>query len=106
MLEPKRTASVSNSTSGDVLINGTDKCGSDKVLINDTTNDHPAGQQKTDYTSDGVADYNVFLLPGSDYCNMLLVTALGAAIRLFRIYQPSSVVWDEVQYVHRFMQKI
>lgn len=30
---------------------------------------------------------------------MLLVTILGAVVRLFRIYQPTSVVFDEVQYV-------
>lgn len=52
-----------------------------------------------DYTSEGVDDNDVFLLPVSDYQVMLGVTILGAIIRLFRIYQPSSVVFDEVQYV-------
>ena len=52
----------------------------------------------TSYKSDGVDDNDVFLLPGSDYVVMMLLTALGALVRVFRIYQPSSVVFDEVQY--------
>jgi dolichyl-phosphate-mannose-protein mannosyltransferase len=52
-----------------------------------------------DYTSDGVVDTDVFLLPGSDYQVLILVTFVAAVVRLFRIYQPSSVVFDEVQYV-------
>ena len=52
-----------------------------------------------DYTSDGVEDNDILLLPISDYQVMLLVTVLGAIVRLFRIYQPTSVVFDEVQYV-------
>lgn len=52
-----------------------------------------------DYTSDGVEDHDVFLLPGSDYQIMLGITVLATVVRLFRIYQPSSVVFDEVQYV-------
>ena len=31
-----------------------------------------------DYTSDGVVDTDVFLLPGSDYQVMILVTILGS----------------------------
>lgn len=52
-----------------------------------------------DFSSEGVVDHDVFLLPGSDYQIMGLLTILGAVVRLFRIYQPSSVVFDEVQYV-------
>jgi dolichyl-phosphate-mannose-protein mannosyltransferase len=51
----------------------------------------------TDYSSEGVEDHDVFLLPGSDYQIMLAVTLLAAVVRIFRIYQPSSVVFDEVQ---------
>jgi dolichyl-phosphate-mannose-protein mannosyltransferase len=51
------------------------------------------------YTSEGVADHDIFLLPGSDYQVMIAVTVLATIVRLFRIYQPSSVVFDEVQYV-------
>ncbi|TGJ83354.1 hypothetical protein E0Z10_g5421 [Xylaria hypoxylon] len=51
-----------------------------------------------DFTSDGVDDNDVFLLPVSDYQVMLLVTIIGAIVRLFRIYQPTSVVFDEVHF--------
>ncbi|KAI0395203.1 dolichyl-phosphate-mannose-protein mannosyltransferase 1 [Xylariaceae sp. FL0594] len=51
-----------------------------------------------DYTSDGVEDNDVFLLPVSDYNVMLLVTIIGAIVRVFRIYQPTSVVFDEVHF--------
>ncbi|KAI1263351.1 dolichyl-phosphate-mannose-protein mannosyltransferase 1 [Xylariaceae sp. FL1019] len=51
-----------------------------------------------DYTSDGVVDNDVFLLPVSDYYWMILVTILGAVVRVFRIYQPTSVVFDEVHF--------
>lgn len=57
-----------------------------------------AKKSHDDYTSDGVQDNDVFLLPISDYQVMLLVTVVGAIVRLFRIYQPTSVVFDEVQY--------
>lgn len=56
-------------------------------------------KQHEDYTSEGVEDNDVFLLPISDYQVMLGVTILGAIVRLFRIYYPDSVVFDEVQYV-------
>lgn len=49
------------------------------------------------YKSDGVEDNDVFLLPGSDYILMLGVTVLAAAVRIFKISQPTSVVFDEVQ---------
>jgi len=51
------------------------------------------------YQSDGVEDNDPFLLPGSDYQTALVLTILATIVRLFRIYQPSSVVFDEVQYV-------
>ncbi|KAH8648388.1 Dolichyl-phosphate-mannose-protein mannosyltransferase-domain-containing protein [Xylariales sp. PMI_506] len=51
-----------------------------------------------DYTSDGVEDNDVFLLPISDYQVMGVVTILGALVRLYRIYQPTSVVFDEVHF--------
>ena len=55
--------------------------------------------QPVTYASDGVRDYNIFNLPSSDYKLLALVTMVAAAVRLFRIYQPTSVVFDEVQYV-------
>ena len=60
-----------------------------------------AVKKHDDYTSDGVVDTDVFLLPVSDYQVMLVATFVAAVVRLFRIYQPSSVVFDEVQYVMR-----
>ena len=52
------------------------------------------------YTSDGVKDNDVFWLPASDYNIMFITTLLAAITRFYRIYQPTSVVFDEVQYVH------
>jgi dolichyl-phosphate-mannose-protein mannosyltransferase len=59
----------------------------------------PVTKRKDDYSSEGVEDNDPFLLPGSDFQLVLGITVLAAAVRLFRIYQPTSVVFDEVQYV-------
>lgn len=70
---------------------------------NGTHGTHANGNGKTpvkreqSYKSDGVEDNDVFLLPVSDYQIMLILTIVAAAVRLFRIYQPTSVVFDEVQ---------
>ncbi|KAJ5114694.1 hypothetical protein NUU61_000453 [Penicillium alfredii] len=50
------------------------------------------------YASDGVTDNDIFSLPGSDYKLLALITLVASAVRLFRIYQPSSVVFDEVHF--------
>ena len=52
---------------------------------------------KKSYASEGVKDNDIFLLPAFDYQVMAFMTVLAAAVRLFRIYQPTSVVFDEVQ---------
>ncbi|GAO18804.1 uncharacterized protein UV8b_05916 [Ustilaginoidea virens] len=52
----------------------------------------------TSYKSDGVEDHDIFQLPSSDYVVGLGLTLLGALVRIFRIYQPSSVVFDEVHF--------
>jgi len=44
-----------------------------------------------------VKDNDIFLLPVSDYQIMLALTALAAAVRMYRIWEPTSVVFDEVQ---------
>lgn len=49
------------------------------------------------YASDGVKNYDILNLPASDYKLLALVTLVAAVVRLFRIYQPTSVVFDEVQ---------
>lgn len=54
-------------------------------------------KKNEDYTSDGVSDQDIFLLPASDWQTLGLLTAVATVVRLFRIYQPSSVVFDEVQ---------
>ncbi|KAL9014422.1 MAG: hypothetical protein Q9173_000930 [Seirophora scorigena] len=51
-----------------------------------------------DYSSQGVNDNDIFMLPGSDFQLLGLLTAVAALVRLFRIYQPSSVVFDEVHF--------
>jgi dolichyl-phosphate-mannose-protein mannosyltransferase len=56
----------------------------------------PAAKRK-DYRSEGVQDNDIFLLPGSDFQLLGVLTVVAAVVRLFRIYQPSSVVFDEVQ---------
>jgi dolichyl-phosphate-mannose-protein mannosyltransferase len=53
--------------------------------------------KKKDYTSEGVQDNDIFLLPVSDFQVLGILTVVAAVVRLFRIYQPSSVVFDEVQ---------
>jgi dolichyl-phosphate-mannose-protein mannosyltransferase len=59
-----------------------------------------SSRQKTvGYQSEGVKDNDIFNLPSSDWQLLGFLTLLAAFVRLFRIYQPSSVVFDEVQYV-------
>lgn len=42
-------------------------------------------------------DNDIMNLPSSDFQFMILLTVIAVGVRLFRIYQPSSVVFDEVQ---------
>ena len=60
-------------------------------------NARPVKEKPSDYSSHGVTDNDIFLLPGSDLQLLSVLTVVAAAVRLFRIYQPSSVVFDEVQ---------
>jgi dolichyl-phosphate-mannose-protein mannosyltransferase len=63
----------------------------------------PNGSHKThsapakSYKSEGVGNYDIFSLPGSDWQLLVIITILGAAVRLWKITQPTSVVFDEVQ---------
>lgn len=41
---------------------------------------------------------DIFNLPTIDYKLMVILTIIATGVRLYRIYQPSSVVFDEVQY--------
>lgn len=54
-------------------------------------------QEPVSYTSHGVTDNDIFMLPPSDLQILGVITLVAALVRLFRIYQPSSVVFDEVQ---------
>ncbi|KAI6777974.1 Dolichyl-phosphate-mannose--protein mannosyltransferase-like protein [Emericellopsis cladophorae] len=54
--------------------------------------------KETSYRSDGVEDHDVFLLPLSDYWVVLALTLVALAVRVYKIYQPSSVVFDEVHF--------
>jgi hypothetical protein len=49
------------------------------------------------YTSEGVGDNDIFQFSASDWQLLGVITLLGAVVRLFRIQQPTSVVFDEVQ---------
>ena len=53
--------------------------------------------KRKSYASDGAKDNDIFLLPAMDYYIMGALTVLACAVRLFRISQPTSVVFDEVQ---------
>ncbi|KAJ5397099.1 hypothetical protein N7509_005212 [Penicillium cosmopolitanum] len=61
-------------------------------------NRKPVQTQPSSYASDGVKEYDILNLPASDYKLLVLVTLIGAAVRLFRIYAPASVVFDEVHF--------
>ncbi|KAF4471401.1 dolichyl-phosphate-mannose- mannosyltransferase [Fusarium albosuccineum] len=50
------------------------------------------------YKSDGVEDNDVFLLPVSDYWVVLGLVVVATIVRVYRIYQPTSVVFDEVHF--------
>ena len=60
-------------------------------------NPNHASQKSKGYTSDGVRDNDILKLPGTDWQLLGVLTVAAAVVRLFRIYQPSSVVFDEVQ---------
>lgn|SRR6478752_8100220 len=55
--------------------------------------------KNTSYQSDGVEDNDVFLLPLSDYWVALALILVATIVRVYKIYQPTSVVFDEVQCV-------
>lgn len=88
----------SNSSQNKVAPPATEKqaVASASAVVDPTYN----GWRNVPYKSDGVEDHDVFLLPVSDYILALGVTVAAAVVRIFRIYQPASVVFDEVQCVH------
>ncbi|KAH6688942.1 dolichyl-phosphate-mannose-protein mannosyltransferase [Plectosphaerella plurivora] len=70
----------------------------DKPAANSSKAVSKKQKKNTSYKSDGVEDNDPFLLPGTDYQLALAVTILSTIVRVFRIYQPSSVVFDEVHF--------
>ncbi|PGH26727.1 hypothetical protein AJ80_01673 [Polytolypa hystricis UAMH7299] len=54
--------------------------------------------KSSNYGSEGVKNNDILQLPVMDYKIMLVVTAIATVVRLFRIYQPTSVVFDEVHF--------
>jgi dolichyl-phosphate-mannose-protein mannosyltransferase len=54
-------------------------------------------KQPQGYTSEGVKDHDIFNLPASDWQLLGGLFVVACVVRLFRIAQPSSVVFDEVQ---------
>ncbi|KAJ4259590.1 Dolichyl-phosphate-mannose--protein mannosyltransferase 1 [Fusarium torreyae] len=54
--------------------------------------------KSTSYKSEGVEDNDVFLLPVSDYWAVLGLMVVATIVRVYRIYQPTSVVFDEVHF--------
>ncbi|KAF2641716.1 PMT-domain-containing protein [Massarina eburnea CBS 473.64] len=50
------------------------------------------------YASEGVKDHDIFNLPGSDWSLLGLLLLVAGVVRLFRISQPTSVVFDEVHF--------
>ncbi|KAK4539893.1 hypothetical protein LTR36_010287 [Oleoguttula mirabilis] len=64
---------------------------------NGTPNDTPDTLQ-SDSTAAGVTDNNLLNLQSSDWEMLGALTIVALFVRLFRIYQPSSVVFDEVHF--------
>ena len=58
----------------------------------------PASKSK-DYSSEGVKDNDISKLGSTEWQLLGAMTLVGLFVRLFRISQPTSVVFDEVQYV-------
>ena len=52
-----------------------------------------------DFSSEGVKNYDVSTLKATDWEICGVMTLVAVFVRLFRISQPTSVVFDEVQYV-------
>jgi dolichyl-phosphate-mannose-protein mannosyltransferase len=63
----------------------------------------PATAKPVGFASEGVENYDVSTLKANDWsiCGALTVVALF--VRLFRLSQPTSVVFDEVQYAQTWL---
>ena len=59
---------------------------------------HKPPYPRYEYTSQGVQDNNILHLTSGDWEMLGAVTLVALFVRLFRIYQPTSVVFDEVHF--------
>lgn len=69
-----------------------------QVTVPPSATQNKSKKKKKSYASEGVRDNDIFLLPVSDYQIMGLLTIVAVVVRLFRIHQPTSVVFDEVHF--------
>lgn len=58
---------------------------------------HQGQNVKSQSGVNAIKDNDIFLLPSRDYEIMFALTAIAVAVRLYRIWLPTSVVFDEVQ---------
>jgi len=77
-------------------VSQTGKPSSSYASVNKTSAPKPITGK--DYASEGVKDNDITKLGSSDWELLGVLTLVGTFVRLFRIYQPTSVVFDEVQY--------
>ncbi|KAI9752768.1 MAG: hypothetical protein M1815_000281 [Lichina confinis] len=84
-----RPVTRSQPSKGQSPVNDFEKSGAKHQLVK---------SKRNDYGSEGVRDHDLFALPATDYQLLGVLTLIGAVVRLFRIYQPSSVVFDEVHF--------
>jgi dolichyl-phosphate-mannose-protein mannosyltransferase len=61
-------------------------------------NKNKSASKNSSYQSDGVEDNDIFLLPGVDYLVALALIVVATAVRVYKIYLPTSVVFDEVHF--------
>jgi len=86
------------STKAAVLLDEKDRRDSKAPVTSKANGQAKGAATKTQsYASEGVQDNDPFSLPASDWQLLSVLTVVAAVVRLFRIYQPSSVVFDEVQ---------
>lgn len=91
---PGRKAKKDAQTGGDLGTTAAPSAPSLKQVVAVNNGKSGANGVKKEET---VKDNDIMNLPSSDFQFMMLLTVIAAGVRLFRIYQPSSVVFDEVQ---------
>lgn len=59
---------------------------------------NPSAYKTGTYASEGVKDNDIFKLPASDWQLLGVLTFIASVVRLYKLSQPSSVVFDEVHF--------